>query len=871
MSAPEPAVASDLRTVAWFTDPECRDPALAGGKGVNLGRLAGEGFDVPPGFVVTTAAYDAHVEPFRDELRRDVDGLPVDDHRRMEAAVAAIRERIETAEMPGAVAAGIREAYESLGGGYVAVRSSGTAEDLEGAAFAGLHDTYLDIRGEDELLDAVRRDWASVWTARAVAYRRNRGFLEMPSIAVVVQRMLEPEVAGVLFTANPVSRNTRELLINANWGLGESVVQGTTAPDEFTVEHGTFAVVRSVCGEKTIEVVRNAGTGRGVHEREVPADRREVLTLREGQVSDLGRLGAAIQAHYDDSPQDIEWAWAEERFWLLQARPITGVEFDTDAPVPDPDLENSPVHRPGRTARWTTANVDENMPGTLTPLTWSMYFPATETTMRDCWVDLGVFRESDRPVPDDVDGRFISVAYGHAIANVDLLAGLAARMPGGSGDQMEEQLFGSVQGGGPPPPTGLAKVERWPVVAVKLPWTLRRAIRALDPLASRSDAYWRRTAFSLGEATAHEALAALVEARDRYEEVVAVHMVLAIASQAVLGQVESLAARASLPGLERELIRSEHGTAEFHLVRDLWRLAREEITVEQFVRAHGYHGPREGLMDAVVWREDPQSVLALARAYAERDDGGDIDATATRQQGKQVEAMRRLTEALPRPLHAPARMLVRFAARVPDWRETGRACILQAIDAGRAASRQLGDRLCEAGAIDARDDVQFLTIDELVGDRRDTFRDLVEARKRDHAAFETITLPHVWHGAPEPTTGATAGNEDALSTVEGLGVSAGVVEGTVRVVRDLGEADIAEGTVMVCHATDPSWASLFPLASAVVTDVGSALSHAAIVCRELGLPCVANTRTGTRDLRDGMRVRVDGSAGVVAVIEDEGR
>lgn len=847
----------------WFADAECQDSEHVGGKGANLGRLTAAGFAVPAGFVVGTAAYEEHIAPLRTALQAAVTKLPRGEPRALEAAVGAMRRQIETQDVPASVADAIRAAYDELGAGYVAVRSSGTAEDLDGAAFAGLHDTFLDVRGADELLDAVRRNWASVWTARAVAYRAERGFDAFPSIAVVVQTMVEAEVAGVLFTANPLTRDASQALVNANWGLGESVVQGITTPDQFVVDQASGMVLDRVIGDKELEVVRDPETGRGVCERPVSPARRGQPTLDEAQLRQLVRTGAAIQEHYDGAPQDIEWALAGGTLWLLQARPVTGVDFRAA-----PDLAASPVHAPGSSARWTTANVDEGLPGTITPLTWSLYFPPTESTMRDCWVDLGVLRESDRPIPAEVDGRFISVAYGHAIANVDLMGQLAARVPGGSAAQMEEQLFGSVQGGGPPPPAGLQKVSRWPAVAVKLPRTLRRAMRELGPLAAQTTGWWERQAFSVGDASYPDALSVLADARVQYERVVSVHMVLAIASQGVMGQVESMAARAGHPGLERELIRSEQGTAEFELVRDLWRLARGEASIETFLAAHGYHGPREGLVESVVWREDPAPVLELAKAYRTRADAEDIGDTARRRGVEQSQALDRLLDGLPRPARPLARALVSFAAHVPDWRETGRACILRSVDVARAASRRVGELLHAEGHLAAASDVQFLTIDELLAGDRETFAGLVRQRAADHAAFAAMTLPHVWHGVPpiEPAD-VERGSTDAVAALQGLGVSAGVVEGTVRVVTDLSCADIPEGTVMVCHATDPSWASLFPLARAVVTDVGSALSHAAIVCRELGLPCVANTRSGTRDLCDGMRVRVDGSAGVVQVLD----
>lgn len=541
-------------------------------------------------------------------------------------------------------------------------------------------------------------------------------------------------------------------------------------------------------------------------------------------------------------------------------------------PLTPEDLAASPVHCPGAKLRWTTANVDEGLPGTVTPLTWSMYFPPTEATMRGCWVDLGVLPKSQRPIPDDIDERFLSVAYGHAIANLDQMGRMAARVPGGSAALMEAQLFGSVQGGGDPEPTGLGKMRRYPFVVAKFPVALRRAMRGLEPCAQEISRWWQATIFDPEELTVDSAVRALVEARRRFETILVIHMALSMACQGVMGRVETMAVKAGLDGLQHELIRSDEGTAEFDLVRDLWRLSADSITVDDFLRRHGYHGPREGLVESRVWREDSSPVMELAATYRSRQAAEDVDQLVLRRRREHAAAVRRLEQVLGPIRSIPARALVRFAAHAPMWRETGRATMLRTVDVARAASRLVGRDLADAGVLSDPTDIRFLTIDEIARDDRDRWPELVSRRRADHAIFDRISLPHVWRGVPviqvtDPTADVVPADRwpDA---VEGLGVSAGIAEGIVRVVRDLDDADIDEGTVLVCRATDPSWASLFPLAEAVVTDVGSAMSHAAIVCRELGLPCVAGTRNATTTLRDGMRVRVDGTSGRVEILAD---
>lgn len=362
-------------------------------------------------------------------------------------------------------------------------------------------------------------------------------------------------------------------------------------------------------------------------------------------------------------------------------------------------LAASPVHGPGRLRRFTTSNVDEALPGILTPMTWSMYYPPTETTMRDCWVDLGVVAESQRPIPDDIDGRFFATAYGHSIINVDRMGQMAARLPGGTSAAMEEQLFGSVQGGGLADPTGLAKLSRYPIVAAKMPVVLHRAMKAHPLVAAETDKWWRRSVFD-SDLSPSDAARALVAARQHFERVLAVHMILTMTGQGAFAQVEAVAARAGHPGLGNEVVKTEGGTSEFELVRDLWRLSEGALDIEMFLRQHGYHGPREGLLESVIWREDPAPVRELAAAYRFRQGREDVEALVIRRGAEHRAAMSKLESGLGRVGGRLARLLVGFASNVPEWRETGRASILKSVDVARHAHRVVGRHLAERGQLD---------------------------------------------------------------------------------------------------------------------------------------------------------------------------
>jgi len=345
--------------------------ATVGGKGASLGRLVKAGFPVPPGFVVTTGAYAEFVRANDLEVKIEeiLRGLDYGNPDQVEEDTAKIRDAIVGCRLPDGLAGEIVRAYESLGDEpYVAVRSSGTAEDLAGASFAGLYDTYLDIRGGDPLLEAVRRCCASMWTARVTAYRQDKGFNHGDAgIAVVVQVMVEAEVSGVMFTGNPMNARADEIVINASWGLGEAVVAGSVTPDEYIVSRDQMHVKRKTLGSKELRVYRNPDESGGTVREPVPAELQVEFTLSDEQAGALAGLGRRVMAYYEGLPQDIEWALTGGSFFLLQSRPVTGVEFTWEE-----DLDIWPSIPEEEDAIWTRAAADEWWTGAITPLFWSI-------------------------------------------------------------------------------------------------------------------------------------------------------------------------------------------------------------------------------------------------------------------------------------------------------------------------------------------------------------------------------------------------------------------------------------------------------------------------------------------------------------------
>ena len=352
--------------------------ARVGGKAASLGKLVKADFPVPPGFVITTDGYAECIRAneLETNIQKILAGIDYQNLGQLEAETAKIRDAVAGCALPDGLADQIARAYGELGDDpYVAVRSSGTAEDLEDASFAGQYDTYLDIKGTDALLDAVRRCWASMWTARVTAYRQSKGFGHRDiGIAVVVQTMVQADVAGVMFIGNPMNARADEIVINASWGLGEAVVSGAVTPDEYIVGRDTLEIKRRTLGSKEKRTIRNGKTRIGTVEESVPDDLREQYTLTDEQAAELAEMGRSVTNYDDGLPQDTEWALSDGSFYLLQSRPVTGVPFTWEEELdlwPDVPEDDDVI--------WSRSWADEFWHGAVTPLFW---------TVRGTWLRL---------------------------------------------------------------------------------------------------------------------------------------------------------------------------------------------------------------------------------------------------------------------------------------------------------------------------------------------------------------------------------------------------------------------------------------------------------------------------------------------------
>ncbi|MCZ7526753.1 MAG: PEP-utilizing enzyme [Acidimicrobiia bacterium] len=511
---------------------------------------------------------------------------------------------------------------------------------------------------------------------------------------------------------------------------------------------------------------------------------------------------------------------------------------------------------------WTRVNIGEAIPGVPTPLTWTWCGPAWDESLRRAWVRMGVFPRRITRTPSSAGDRFVTIGYGRPVLSVDLMREIGDRMPGNSGDAVEQGLFGTTR----PEATNRPTRRRYAAIAALLPGSLLRSRRALRRLERPCREWWQSSLSAGGLGDEAAARAVLVASRERFVELTALQCIVTIGAQACYEQLTKLCASAGLPGSERALTTTAEGTEELRMATELSDVARGTRTMESFLAAHGHHGPVQGELSVPSWRMDPTPVVRIVESLKDGERLSRADTTgAGRSQARRV-AHDALIGALGPVGRVRARILIRLADDFMILRELGRSLMLMATDVARAAAWALGDHLAGRGALANQADVMYLRLEELLADRP-VDRSVIEERRSRRAHYERHDVPDIFTGAPPLLDSVSGDGGDGCGPVTGIGASPGVVEGRVRVVTDVDSCWVEEGEILVCETTNPSWASLFLLAAGVVIDVGGVLSHGAIVAREMGIPCVINTVDGTRRLHTGDLVRVDGSTGSVEVIE----
>lgn len=865
-----------------------RRAAHYGGKARSLAALCRAGFPVPAAYAVPAGVFTDFVHevlPSEHQIEALLVRPPSDEQ------LAAIRERIERAPLSAEVERSLRDATQALfrdGARGIAVRSSSTREDQESASAAGLHLSIMNVRDADGVLRAVRACWASAFHPSVLAYLRQVASAhdEPPAVGVVLQAMVPADAAGVLFTMNPLTGDAGEVVINAAYGLGGSVVDGRVSPDTLRIDKATRAPRDRVLGDKACRLVLDdAG---GIREEEVDAAARERLALDDRRTGELVELALRVESALGGA-HDVEWALHGQQLFLLQARPVT-----TQA---QPSTRRWKQRRGPAADRarivWSNVNVGEALPGVATPLTWSILSGFSELGFRRAFGSIGC------TVPKEAE--LVGCFRGRIYLNMSEFMAILSQVPG-----LTPRTILALGGGGEVDRLESDVERRSPLkFLARLPMTASRFARENYQLGDRLaefetafEAERKRLASVDPKVLSASALDRMLKDVEHLLDESGAIMLTAygnlLSSAVVMVAALRLFARDDAERLQRDLLTglmdldsAAPGIRLFYIAE----MARAEPEVERvllecdpselrpshlpegptkralvtFFETHGHRGAREAEIAEPRWREDPTLPLMTLQLHLRAEQTRSPVELERRQRAVREAAEQELARRVPRAGRTALRHLLALVQRFTRLRERLRGYVTEVLGMFRVVAKDASRRIAMAEPEAGSDAAFFLTQDELHHWLRRGGSVATRVRQRRRQLERDRALPDPpdsFVGWPPPARELPAVPDG--DCLRGLAASAGVIEGVVR--RVDGPADVKDvqpGEILVAAAADVGWAPLFLTAAAVVTDLGGPLSHAAIVLREYGVPAVMNVKHGTRVLATGDRVRVDGDRGVV--------
>ena len=875
----------------------------AGGKAANLGELLRAGLPVPAGFCVTTDAYREAMAPAGlEQVHRGLAAAAPDDIVTLAGLAATARGLALGASIPAAIADAITAAYAALGPDVpVAVRSSATAEDLPFASFAGQQDTFLNVVGAEAVLDAVRRCWASLWTDRAVSYRATHGISPVTvALAVVVQEMVDAAVAGVLFTANPVTGRRHEAVIDASPGLGEAVVSGAVNPDHFVVDGATRKILERRIGSKALVIRPLPGGGTTRIEQ---ADGVSAPCLSDHQLVVLELLGRRAEVHFR-SPQDLEWAIGQDgTAWLTQSRPIT-----TLYPLP----EKSPSA--DGTGIYLCFSLAQGLTRPLTPMGLAAFRRIASSVALAARFD--VPEPSAGPSPYVQAGQRIFFDLTPVVRSSTGRA-IVPRVF----DVMEARSAAVLRGLFGDPRFSVTVKSPWPVlkhilpVAARgrVPESLLRALLAPETALRHVEQFGERFRAALevpADATPLQRLDHIERILGRELFPVVPNIVpLPALGFALLAAAGKMLGRRAEPGELQAVLRGLPNNVTTEMDLALWQLATTiradgrsgavfadtavpelarryragelpevvQSGLAGFLERYGHRAVAEIDLGMPRWSDDPAHILGVLANYLLLEDPAMAPdrqfSTAAREAAEQVDRLvaaagerSRLRAVLVRAALTRTRLLA-------GLRELPKYHIVTALAAVREQVALVGTELVARGRIGTTGDVFFLDLAEaraglggkalhgVVARRRIAYEEELGRRHIPRVLLSDGTEPEA---LPRDAAAAAAGATTPPDTMTGTPASAGTVTARARVILDPQGARLEPGEILVAPSTDPGWTPLFLTAGGLVMEMGGPNSHGAVVAREYGIPAVVGVPDATSRIRTGQNITVDGAAGTVA-------
>ncbi|AIQ35909.1 phosphoenolpyruvate synthase [Paenibacillus sp. FSL R5-0345] len=866
--------------VLGFQEIDHTQLSLVGGKGLNLGRLSTiEGINVPEGFCVTTVGYQKAIEKNKKyhALLDQLSMLNVDDREQIGEISRNIRELLMEVEIPSDVVTAVTHYLSQLGEEQAyAVRSSATAEDLPHTSFAGQQDTYLNIIGREAIMQHISKCWASLFTDRAVIYRIQNSFdHRQVYLSVIVQKMVFPQASGIIFTADPMTSNRKLLSINASFGLGEALVSGLVSADCYKVHEEKLVDTMIATKKIAIYGIKEGGT----ETRKIDLEQQKSQTLTEQQILQLARIGRAIEAYFG-CPQDIEWCLDHDTFYIVQSRPIT-----TLYPIPEVNDQENHVY--------VSVGHQQMMTDPMKPLGLSFYLLITPAPMRKAggrlFVDvahmlaspakretfLNTLGKSDPLIKD----AFITLIEREYIKSIP--DERKEQSPDNSSKDRSSEVFQALIENDPAIVSDLIKNSQTSIEELKQNIRTKSGADLFDFILEDLQELKKFLSNPQSTKVFMTAMNASSWINDKMYEWLGEKNAADTLSQSVPNNITSEMGLALLD--VADVIRP------YPKIIDYLQHVKDDDFLDELVKFEG-------------GRETQDAIYAYLNKYGMRC-AGEIDISRTRwsekpitllpmilnniknfkpnagkrkfEQGRQ-EALEKEQELLDRLKQLPdgeqkaeeTKRVISLIRNFIGYREYPKYGMINRYFVYKQALLKEAEKLVEAGIIHEKEDIFYLNFEELheVARTNELDYQIISKRKDDYNFFEKLTPPRVITSDGEIITGEYKRENLPAHAIVGLPVSTGVIEGRARVILNMEEADLEDGDILVTAFTDPGWTSLFVSIKGLVTEVGGLMTHGAVIAREYGLPAVVGVEDATKLIKDGQRIRVNGTEGYIKLL-----
>ncbi|MCM3165911.1 phosphoenolpyruvate synthase [Peribacillus frigoritolerans] len=867
--------------VLEFREIDKTKQMVVGGKGMNLGECSRiDGILVPEGFCVTTEAFKRVIGE-NDELHQLLDQLAVqkvDERKRISEISRKIRDLIEGIEIDKGIEEDIDRCHLTFGLEHAyAVRSSATAEDLPFASFAGQQDTYLNIKGKDAILQHISKCWASLFTDRAVIYRMQNGFDHRKVyLSVVIQRMIFPQASGILFTADPVSSNRKVLSIDASFGLGEALVSGLVSADNYKVQEGRI-VEKKISAKKLAIYARKEG---GTVEKEIEPGQQVLSTLSDEQVLGLERIGRKLEAHFG-CPQDIEWCLVDDTFYIVQSRPIT-----TLYPIPEANDQENHVY--------VSVGHQQMMTDAMKPLGLSFWLLTTPAPMRIAGGRL--FVDVTHMVASPESRKMLVEAMGQhdplmkdALINIIERGDFIKSVPNDKQEQSSGKSNKSV-----PSADSRAQIENDPTIVSDL---IKRSQTSIEELKQ-----------NIQTKSGSELFDFILEDIQILKKILfdpqssAVFMAAIDASSWINEKMNKwLGEKNAADTLSQSVpnnITSEMGLAlmdvadvirPYPKVIDYLQQVKDDNFMDELVKFDGGQETQDAIYDYLGkygmrcageiditktrWSEKPTTLVPVILSNIKNFEPNASNRKF--EQGRQ-EALKKEQEILDRLKQLPdgeqkakeTKRMISLIRNFIGYREYPKYGMVNRYFVYKQALLKEAEQLLQANVIHAKDDIYYLTFEELQEVVRTNKLDyqMISKRKEEYKLYEKLTPPRVITSDGEIIVGEYKRGNLMAEAIVGLPVSSGVIEGRARVILNMEDANLEDGDILVTTFTDPSWTPLFVSIKGLVTEVGGLMTHGAVIAREYGLPAVVGVVNATKLIKDGQRIRVNGTEGYIEIL-----